>query len=101
MIISDIDYTEEVVESSDIEGGRRHRRSSHNMGSMGSSPSWLSIFQPILQSLNINPAASATIANFGGTSIGNTAISTNISMPIFIVVNNIGSGSSRRGFSFW
>jgi hypothetical protein len=98
MIISDIEYTEDALEASDIEGGRRHRKSSL---SMGSSPSWLSIFQPILQSLNINPAASATIANFGGTSIGNTAISTNISMPIFIVINNIGSGSSRRNFSFW
>ncbi|HTL89679.1 MAG TPA: hypothetical protein VL134_09775 [Leptolyngbya sp.] len=94
MIIADIDYTEEELESLNIEGGRRHRRSQSSMGQS----SFLSIIQPFLQSLNINPAASATVANLGGTSIGNTAISTNISMPIFIVVNQLGNGSPQI---FW
>lgn len=88
MIIADIEYTEEVAElSTEIHGGRR-RRNRRQQNSL----SLLSLFQPLLQSLNINPAASATIANLGGNSIGNTAISTNISMPIFIVINQHGDG---------
>jgi hypothetical protein len=88
MIIDDIEYTEEAAESStEIQGGRRrvHRGQRNNS-------SLFSLFQPLLQSLNINPAASATIANLGGNSIGNTAISTNISMPIFIIINQHGDG---------
>lgn len=88
MIIADIDYVEEEFESSILEGGRRYRRPQRTIGRNA----LLSLFQPILQSLNINPAASATVANIGGTSIGNTAISTNISMPIFIIVNQLGDG---------
>jgi hypothetical protein len=89
MIIADIDYTEDAISehSITIQGGRRRRRQQQR-----SSSSLFSLFQPFLQSLNINPAASATIANLGGNSIGNTAISTNISMPIFIVINQHGDG---------
>lgn len=93
MIIADIDYVEEEFEASIIEGGRHRRSSSYTR-----QRSLWSLFQPILQSLNINPAASATVANIGGTSIGNTAISTNISMPIFIVINQLGDGSPQI---FW
>lgn len=88
MIIADIEYTEETVEhSTEIQGGRRRRNNRQQNGL-----SLLSLFQPLLQSLSINPAASATIANLGGNSVGNTAISTNISMPIFIVINQHGDG---------
>ncbi|BAU12319.1 hypothetical protein LEP3755_28480 [Leptolyngbya sp. NIES-3755] len=93
MIIADIDYVEEEFETSILGGRRRHRQLS-NIGQSA----LFSLFQPILQSLNINPAASATVANLGGTSIGNTAISTNISMPIFIVINQFGDGSPQI---FW
>jgi hypothetical protein len=88
MIIADIEYTEDALteHSSSIQGGRRRRRKQQNSSAL------FSLFQPFLQSLNINPAASATIANLGGNSIGNTAISTNISMPIFIVINQHGDG---------
>lgn len=87
MIIADIDYTEDEIaeHSTTIQGGRRRKKRQSNL-------SLFSLFQPLLQSLNINPAASATIANLGGNSIGNTAISTNISMPIFIVINQFGDG---------
>ncbi len=96
MIIADMDYVEEELEFSDITGGRRHHR--HSSSSSIGQNALFSLFQPILQSLNINPAASATVANIGGTSIGNTAISTNISMPIFIVINQLGNGSPQI---FW
>ncbi|MCU0551031.1 MAG: hypothetical protein MUC48_16920 [Leptolyngbya sp. Prado105] len=86
MIIHDLEYTEECEQSTTIQGGRRRRRRQQSNSSL------LSLFQPFLQSLSINPAASATIANLGGNSIGNTAISTNISMPIFIVINQHGDG---------
>ncbi len=94
MIIADLDYVEEEFETTTLEGGRRHHRRHNNIGQSA----LFSLFQPILQSLNINPAASATVANIGGTSIGNTAISTNISMPIFIVINQFGGGSPQI---FW
>lgn len=87
MIIADLEYTEEAAVSTEIRGGRR-RKNRQQQNSL----SLLSMFQPLLQSLSINPAASATIANLGGNSIGNTAISTNISMPIFIVINQHGDG---------
>lgn len=101
MIISDLDYVEEVTTLSNIEGGGRWSRGSDD-GYAGSNNSWFSMIQPILQSLNIFPAASSTVANLGGTSIGNTAISTNISMPIFIVINQFGSGrgGNRNRFYF-
>ncbi|MGG6267505.1 hypothetical protein ACQ4M3_23380 [Leptolyngbya sp. AN03gr2] len=94
MIIADMDYVEEEVDASTLEGGRRYLRYRSNTRQR----SLFSLFQPILQALNINPAASATVANIGGTSIGNTAISTNISMPIFIVINQFGDGSPQI---FW
>jgi hypothetical protein len=86
MIISDIAYTEELTESCDLEGGRSKRNSSFPM-----------LFQSLLQSLAIYPASSASNINLGGTSIGNTAISMNITMPILIAIN--GSGASLFGYS--
>jgi hypothetical protein len=99
MIISDIAYIEEVTKASDLEGGRSRQSGS----------SLPIIFQSLLQSLAIYPASSASNINLGGTSIGNTAISMNITMPIFIAVNGAGanvfgySGSNRSfmPFSFW
>ncbi len=101
MIISDIDYVEDVPLLSEVEGGGRWSRNTDN--GYGTGNSWFSMIQPILQSLNIFPAASSTVANLGGTSIGNTAISTNISMPIFIVINQFGSGreGNHNWVSFW
>ncbi len=87
MNISDIAYMEEVTETSNLEGGRSSRNSS----------SLPIIFQSLLQSLAIYPASSASNINLGGTSIGNTAISTNITMPILIAIN--GSGASVLGYS--
>ncbi|GAB4331392.1 MAG: hypothetical protein OHK0047_19120 [Leptolyngbyaceae cyanobacterium] len=86
MIISDIAYTEEVTEACDLEGGRSRQNSSFPM-----------LFQSLLQSLAIYPASSASNINLGGTSIGNTAISMNITMPILIAIN--GSGASLFGYS--
>jgi hypothetical protein len=83
MNITDLDYTEMVVESSEIQGGRRRRRSRTRDLS--------SLFTALSQSLSIYPASSASNINLGGTSIGNTAISFNISMPILIAVNGNGN----------
>ncbi len=87
MIISDIAYVEEVAELSSLEGGRSSRNNS----------SLPIIFQSLLQSLAIYPASSASNINLGGTSIGNTAISMNITMPILIAIN--GSGANVFGYS--
>jgi hypothetical protein len=83
MIIADLDYTETVVESSEIQGGRRRRRSRNIDLS--------SLFTALSQSLSIYPASSASNINLGGTSIGNTAISFNIAMPILIAINGNGN----------
>ncbi len=87
MIISDIAYTEELTEACDLEGGRSRQSNS----------SFPILFQSLLQSLAIYPASSASNINLGGTSIGNTAISMNITMPILIAIN--GSGASLFGYS--
>ena len=102
MIISDLDCVEEIDALLEIEGGGVWSVGSEDGYARGSNRSWFSMIQPILQSLNIFPAASSTVANLGGTSIGNTVISTNISMPIFIVINQFGSGrgGNRNYFSF-
>lgn len=84
MIITDLEYIEPVVESSEIEGGRRRRRRSNNMN-------LASLFTALSQSLAIYPASNASNINLGGTSIGNTAISFNIAMPILIAINGDGN----------
>lgn len=77
MIITDIDYVEEVTESSNLSGG----------GSTESNRGISSILRSLLQSLTLYPASSASVLTLGGNSTGNTAISMNISMPILIAVN--------------
>lgn len=84
MIISDLDYIEKVDKLSEIQGGRRRRRRSNNLD-------LASLFTALSQSLSINPASSASNINLGGNSIGNTAISFNISMPILIAVSGNGN----------
>ncbi len=87
MIIEDIDYIE-MEECSEIEGGRRHHRHRNSIDRNA----LLSLFQPILQSFNINPSTSINFGNIGNNSTVNTAISTNISVtPIFIVINPSGN----------
>jgi hypothetical protein len=87
MIISDIDHLEEVTHASDAEGG------------------WMdaSFWQPFSQSLQIFPAASASVINYGtGTSTGNTAISFNISMPVMLAINMpTARMSSRSSMGGW
>lgn len=83
MIITDLDYIEKIIEPSQIQGGRRRRRSGNI--------SLASLLTALSQSLSINPASSASNINLGGDSIGNTAISFNISMPILIAVNGNGN----------
>lgn len=87
MIISDIDHLEEIAQSSGIEGG------------------WMdaSLWQPFSQSLQIFPAASSTIINYGtGNSSGNTAISYNISMPVMLAINMpTARMSSRSSMGLW
>lgn len=84
MIIDDLDYMEKEVEASEIEGGRRRRRRSNSID-------LASLFTTLSQSLAIYPASNASNLNVGGNSIGNTAISFNISMPILIAVNGNGN----------
>ncbi|NJL60866.1 MAG: hypothetical protein HC903_02300 [Methylacidiphilales bacterium] len=64
MIISDLDHMEEVIQSSNIEGGRN-----------------------IWQTLGINQVAIASIGNSNNNSIGNVAIAVNIAIPIMIAIN--------------
>ncbi|EKQ70923.1 hypothetical protein OsccyDRAFT_1232 [Leptolyngbyaceae cyanobacterium JSC-12] len=95
MIITDIDYQENMNELTPS-GGRK---------SKGMSP-FPYIFQSFFQSLSLYPASSASVINLGGTSIGNTAISMNIFMPVLIAMNGYSTslfwGSySRQGSSFF
>jgi hypothetical protein len=64
MIISDLDHIEEIIQSSDVEGGGN-----------------------IWQTLGISQVAIASIDNSGKNSIGNVAIAVNIAMPIMIAIN--------------
>jgi hypothetical protein len=84
MIIADLDYIEKVVETSEVQGGRRRRRRSNNTN-------LASLFTALSQSLSINPASTAANLNMGGNSIGNTAVSFNISMPILIAISGDGN----------
>ena len=89
MIIADLDYTEKIVETSEVMGGRRRRRKKTTSTDLSS------LFTTLYQSLAIYPASSAAINTLGGDAIGNTAISFNISMPILIAIN--GSDGSILG----
>ena len=89
MIISDIEYEEEVSELATLEGGRK---------SKGGSP-FPYIFQSFFQSLSLYPASSASVINLGGTSIGNTAISMNIFMPILISMGGYGTSLFGGNYS--
>jgi hypothetical protein len=77
MIIDNLDYIEEITEVSGVEGGTND---------------WSSI----LQSLQIYPAASASVINLGGESIGNTAVAMNITMPVFITIMSPSSNRNSR-----
>lgn len=95
MIISDIEYLEEEHELA-VLGGRKSKNNNF----------FPYIFQSFFQSLSLYPASSASVINLGGTSIGNTAISMNIFMPVLIAMNGYGAslfgGSySRRDSSFF
>ncbi|MBF2027276.1 MAG: hypothetical protein IGS48_10975 [Oscillatoriales cyanobacterium C42_A2020_001] len=95
MIISDIEYLEEEYDSTVLGEGKSKN-----------SNLFPYIFQSFFQSLSLYPASSASVINLGGTSIGNTAVSMNIFMPVLIAMNGYGAslfgGSySRRGSGFF